>query len=57
MPSSFAILIFETGSGVLETTQGKAPVASGDTWVIPFSASPIALAGDLRCLVCLPPSL
>jgi mannose-6-phosphate isomerase len=56
MPPSFAILIIERGSGVLETGHGEKPVVSGDTWVVPFSASPIALTGDLRCLVCLPPS-
>lgn len=56
MPESFAILIVESGSGVLAVNQGEAPIASGDTWVVPFSASPIVLNGNLRCLVCLPPS-
>ena len=50
------VLIVETGCGVLETGHGKTPVAAGDTWVVPFSASSIALTGTLRCLVCLPPS-
>jgi len=55
-PSSFAILIVETGTGIVATQQYETPIASGDTWVVPFSASPISLNGDLRCLVCLPPS-
>lgn len=56
MPQSFAVLIVESGSGVLAASQGETPIASGDTWVVPFADRPVVLAGDLRCLVCLPPS-
>jgi len=55
MPQSFAVLIVESGSGVLQTKQGETPIASGETWVVPFAESPIAIAGGLRCLVCMPP--
>ncbi len=55
MPQSFAVLIVEFGSGVLQTKQGETPIASGDTWVVPFADLPIAIAGGLRCLVCMPP--
>jgi mannose-6-phosphate isomerase len=55
MPESFAILIIEEGAGVLETSQDPTPIARGETWVVPFDIT-VALNGNLRCLVCLPPS-
>ena len=55
MPRSFAVLIIECGSGSLRCGAEERTTAAGETWVVPFDASPVALSGDLRCLVCLPP--
>jgi len=55
MPESFAILIVEDGAGVLDTGEGAVPISRGATWVVPFAAPGLAIEGNLRCLVCLPP--
>lgn len=55
MPRSFAVIIVESGSGTLRSAADERPTRAGETWVVPFDASPVVLTGALRCLVCLPP--
>jgi len=56
LPRSFAILVIERGTGMLTAGGTSRPVAAGETFVMPFDAAPASLAGQLRCLVCLPPA-
>ena len=56
LPRSFAVLIVESGSGVLRSDSEELDTEAGQTWVVPFDAWPLTLSGALRCLVCLPPS-
>lgn len=56
LPRSFSVLIVEDGSGTLAVGAESRAVSRGETWVVPFGAQAATLHGDLRCLVCLPPS-
>jgi mannose-6-phosphate isomerase len=56
LPRSFAVLIVESGSGVLRSDSQELQTEAGQTWVVPFDASPLTMSGRLRCLVCLPPT-
>jgi mannose-6-phosphate isomerase len=56
LPRSFAVLIIERGAGTLAANGESRAVAAGQTFVVPFDAAPVTLAGNLRCLVSLPPA-
>ena len=56
LPRSFSVLIIEQGVGVLESGDGETATEAGDTWVIPHAEAAVALRGNLRCLLCLPPA-
>jgi mannose-6-phosphate isomerase len=56
LPRSFAVLIVERGAGKLAANGGSRAVTAGETFVLPFDAAPVTLAGDLRVLVSLPPA-
>jgi mannose-6-phosphate isomerase len=53
--AGFAVLVITGGSGRVVWDDGDAPVASGDTWVVPAGAGPLRFAGELEAIVCLPP--
>jgi mannose-6-phosphate isomerase len=56
LPRSFAVLIVERGAGTLAANGESRPVTAGETLVVPFAAAPVAVTGDLRVLVSLPPA-
>jgi mannose-6-phosphate isomerase len=49
----FSIVIVEFGEGALEWDGGKAPLKSGETWVVPFGARDVAFRGQLDLLLCM----
>lgn len=51
----FAVLVITAGRGRLAWDDGEAPIASGDTWVVPYDAGALRFAGEVEALVCLPP--
>ncbi len=52
----FAVLVITGGAGRLAWDDGDEPIASGDTWVVPFGAGPLRFTGELEAIVCLPPN-
>jgi mannose-6-phosphate isomerase len=48
----FSVLVVSRGVGTLSGH----PVSKGDTWVIPFSAGPLMLEGDVDAVRCRPPA-
>lgn len=48
----FSVLVVTRGAGAL----GGHPIAQGETWVIPFSAGPLTLTGDVDAVRCRPPA-
>ncbi|CAN5634478.1 class I mannose-6-phosphate isomerase [soil metagenome] len=47
----FCVLVVTRGAGTL----GGHPLSKGETWVIPFSAGQLTLAGDVEAVRCRPP--
>ena len=57
LPAGFSVLVIETGSGSIAFADRDLPVRAGDTWVVPFGAGPVRIRGEVRLLVCLPPTV
>jgi hypothetical protein len=55
LPPGFAVLVIESGAGEMRWDGGDVTVHKGETWVVPHGAGTLAITGDLRLLVCLPP--
>jgi mannose-6-phosphate isomerase len=53
---TFAVLVVKRGSGTVGSGEGAVAVAGGETWVVPYGAGPITMAGDVELLVCRPPA-
>ncbi|WP_197321722.1 class I mannose-6-phosphate isomerase [Saccharomonospora sp. NB11] len=54
---SFAVLVVNDGTGRLTDTSGTVhELSTGDTWVVPYAAGELELAGDLTVLRCRPPA-
>jgi mannose-6-phosphate isomerase len=53
---SFAVLVGTWGSGRLTGPDWALPVRRGSTIVVPWSAGPVSLEGDVRLVRCLPPT-
>lgn len=51
----FAVLVVNAGSGRMGWDGGDEPIASGDTWVVPFGAGSVTFTGELEATLCLPP--
>jgi mannose-6-phosphate isomerase len=47
---AFSIVVVTTGSGTLETTDGRLPVRRGDTILIPYAAGESELTGDVEAI-------
>ncbi|MET0136098.1 MAG: mannose-6-phosphate isomerase [Kibdelosporangium sp.] len=57
LDASFSVLVALEGSGTLHTEQGDLAVRKGDTYVLPHSAGPTTVDGDLVAIRCLPPEV
>jgi mannose-6-phosphate isomerase len=53
--AGFCILVVVRGFGHLHSRAGTADLAQGETWVVPYAASPLQAQGDLDIIVCMPP--
>lgn len=51
LAAGFSIVVVTRGAGTL----GEAQVTAGETWVVPFSAGALSVAGDVELVVCRPP--
>jgi mannose-6-phosphate isomerase len=55
-PASFTVLVVAGGAGELGWQSERQAVRRGETWVAPFGAGPLEVAGhELDVIVCLPP--
>jgi mannose-6-phosphate isomerase len=52
LDAGFSVVVVTRGEGSL----GGLPIAKGETWVIPFSAGPLGLDGDVDVVRCRPPA-
>jgi mannose-6-phosphate isomerase len=57
LDASFSVLVALEGAGTLRTEQGDVPLDKGDTYVLPFSAGPATVDGDVTAIRCLPPEV
>lgn len=56
--ASFAVLVVAAGVGELRWGSERQDLRRGETWVVPYGAGPLEVAGDnLDVIVCLPPSV
>ena len=55
LAQGFAVLLVLDGAGSLETGEGGLDVGRGDAVLIPWSAGPVVVAGELVAVVCRPP--
>lgn len=61
VPAGFAVTVVVDGSGTLTTAatepaeQGGLPIRSGDVLLVPHSAGPVRIDGDVTLIRCLPP--
>lgn len=53
--AAFSILVVVRGAGQLHSRAGTAELATGETWVVPYAATPLRVQGDLDIIVCVPP--
>jgi mannose-6-phosphate isomerase len=53
---SFSVLVVTDGSGTLVGDGFSESIARGDTWLVPYAAGTISIAGDVGVLRCIPPN-
>lgn len=56
LPHGYGILVVVAGSGTLRHRTGDLPVEAGMTLLVPWSAGPVGLDGELDALFCAPPA-
>lgn len=52
----FAVLVAIDGAGMLTSQRAAAPIARGDTVVVPYGAGGLELSGDITVVRCRPPA-
>ena len=57
LPAGFSVLVIESGAGQLAFGGGELTIRKGETWVVPSDAGPVRVEGEVRLLVCLPPTV
>jgi mannose-6-phosphate isomerase len=57
LPPGFAVLVIESGAGEMRCEEDRCQVHKGETWVVPHGAGTLTITGDVRLLVCLPPTV
>jgi mannose-6-phosphate isomerase len=54
---SFRVVVVNEGVGTLSWETGSAPIARGQTWVIPFAAGSLEIDGVVDMILCIPPAV